>query len=817
MANKNKAETTKIIQAVPVLPLRDIVVYPHTVIPLFIGRQNSIKALEASTTDTEENTQVLLVAQKSSSEDISNMDDLYQVGTLANVLRLLKLSDGTAKVVVEGTQRCTIQKIQENDTYLTAEVIPLEPELPKENKTLTAQVHTILDQFEQYIRLNNKKIPIEIIDILADLENPDRLSDMIAMHLSLSLKDKQKLLELFNVKARLKKLSFLLENQLGLLKIQKRVRDRIKKQTHEALTAHKIKEEITALQKELDELQGVNTESDQLEDRIKKAKMPKEVHEKAIAEFNKLKTMGTMTAEATVSRNYLDVLLSIPWHQQSKVSYDLEKAEKTLNNAHYGLGKIKERIIEFLAVQKRVKKIKGPILCLVGPPGVGKTSLGQSIAEAMGRNFVRVSLGGVRDEAEIRGHRRTYIGSMPGQIIQKMIKSKVRNPLFMLDEIDKMAMDFRGDPASALLEVLDPEQNHTFNDHYLEVDYDLSDVLFIATANTLNIPEALLDRMEIIRISGYTEFEKTHIAQQYLVPKQRSQHGLKSSELAFNDSAIVDIIRFYTLEAGVRNLEREIAKLCRKVVMELSKKTSPKKLMITSRNLEKYLGVKRFRYGLADKEDQIGQVTGLAWTSVGGELLNIESVIIPGKGKMSYTGHLGEVMQESIQTAFTLVRSRSKPFGIESDFYEKVDIHIHVPEGATPKDGPSAGIGMCTALFSSVMQQPVRADVAMTGEVTLLGKVLPIGGLKEKLLAAHRGGIQRVIIPEDNKRDLKEIPNNILQDLEICPVRSIDEVLNLAFRTPLNSSHAYNHEVEEMKVLSKVSHQDQPNKQDQVY
>ncbi len=814
MSNNTQIERSKIIRDIPILPLRDVVVYPNTVIPLFIGRQTSIKSLESVTTDVEENKPILLVAQKNPTDKVTKSDELYEVGTLANVLRLLKLSDGTAKVIVEGTRRCTIHSIEEKNDYLTATVTPFTPSSPKAHKELDALIRMVLEQFEQYIRLNHRNIPVEIIEILSDLEDPDRLSDMIAMHLSLRIHDKQALLELFNAKTRLKKLSVLLESEIDLLQVQQRLHERLKKQVAKTQKDYYLTEQLKAIQKELDVSQGEGTEFDRLADRIKKAKMPEEAHEKAMAELNKLKMMGTMSAEATVSRNYLETLLNIPWHKKTKISYDLKQASKILDKAHYGLEKVKERIIEFLAVQKRVRKLKGPILCLVGPPGVGKTSLGQSVATAMGREFIRMSLGGVRDEAEIRGHRRTYIGSMPGQIMQKMTKAKVKNPLFMLDEIDKMSMDFRGDPASALLEVLDPEQNQAFNDHYLEVDYDLSDVLFIATANTLNIPDALLDRMEVIHISGYTESEKAHIAQQYLIPKQKKQNGLKASELKLNESTILDIIRYYTLEAGVRNLEREIATLCRKIVMALSKPSAPEQMTVAGEDLEHHLGVQRFRYGLADKEDTIGQVTGLAWTSVGGELLSIESAFIPGTGKMSYTGQLGEVMQESIQTAFTLVRSRSGPFGIEPSFYDKADIHIHVPEGATPKDGPSAGIGMCTALFSSLLQKPVRADVAMTGEVTLLGKVLPIGGLKEKLLAAHRGGIRLVIIPEENKRDLKEIPKNVLQALDIHTVRWVDEALELAFRTPLSTYRTHPDEDTVTQILK--HHTQQPSTEDPV-
>ena len=728
---------------------------------------------------------ILLIAQKNPAEDSPTIEDFYQVGTVATILQLLKLPDGTVKVLVEGSQRGQVKQFFQEKDYIAAEIeivgIPA-VELDQEIEVLT---RTILSQFEQYVKLN-KKIPLEILSTLSSIDNPGRLADMIAAHLTLRIQEKQEILETFPLKARLERLLAFLESEIDLLQIQKRIRGRVKKQMERSQREYYLNEQVKAIQKELGESQGVPNELDDLAKRIEKAKMPKEVKDKALSELNKLKSMSPMAAEATVSRNYLDWILSLPWNKRSKVCYDLDKAQKVLQEAHYGLEKVKERIIEFLAVHQRVKKLKGPILCLVGPPGVGKTSLGQSIAEAIGREFVRMSLGGVRDEAEIRGHRRTYIGSMPGRIMQKMAKIGVKNPLFMLDEIDKMAMDFRGDPAAALLEVLDPEQNHAFDDHYLEVSYDLSEVLFIATANTLNIPPALLDRMEVIRIPGYTEDEKVNIAKQHLLPKQLQQNGLKISsknkELILAETALQDIIRYYTREAGVRSLEREIAKICRKVVTEIARKPSLKSVTVTSHNLEKYLGVRRFRYGLVEQHDQIGQVSGLAWTEVGGDLLTIEAAAVPGKGKTSYTGHLGEVMQESIQAALTVVRSRAEVLGIPIHFYEKKDIHVHVPEGATPKDGPSAGIGMCTALVSAITRVPVRADVAMTGEITLRGEVLPIGGLKEKLLAAHRGGIREVIIPEENKRDLKEIPKNIKEGLIIHPVRWIDQVLDIALQ-----------------------------------
>jgi ATP-dependent Lon protease len=778
---------SKNLEKLPLLPLRDVVVYPHMVIPLFVGRKQSIKALEAAMASSATDKKILLIAQKNPAEDNPNIEGFYQVGTLATILQLLKLPDGTVKVLVEGFQRGHVRQFFDEKDYISAEVAEVALPIVEPDQELEVLTRTILAQFEQYVKLN-KKIPLEILSTLSSIDNPGRLADMIAAHLALKIQEKQEILEIFPLKARLEKLLTFLESEIDLLQMQKRIRGRVKKQMEKSQREYYLNEQVKAIQKELGESQGVGNELEDIGKRIEKAKMPKEVKEKAFAELNKLKSMSPMAAEATVSRNYLDWLLTVPWHKRSKVFYDLDKAQKVLQEAHYGLEKVKERIIEFLAVHQRVKKLKGPILCLVGPPGVGKTSLGQSIAKAIGREFSRMSLGGVRDEAEIRGHRRTYIGSMPGRIMQKMAKVGVKNPLFMLDEIDKMAMDFRGDPAAALLEVLDPEQNHAFDDHYLEVSYDLSEVLFIATANTLNIPPALLDRMEVIRIPGYTEDEKINIAKQHLLPKQLKQNGLKSTakhkELSLSEKALQDIIRYYTREAGVRSLEREIAKICRKVVTEIARKPNLKSVKVAEQNLEKYLGVRRFRYGLVEQHDQIGQVSGLAWTEVGGDLLTIEAAVVPGKGKTSYTGHLGEVMQESIQAALTVVRSRAEILGILINFYEKTDIHVHVPEGATPKDGPSAGIGMCTALVSAITRNPVRADVAMTGEITLRGEVLPIGGLKEKLLAAHRGGIREVIIPEENRRDLKEIPKNIKEGLIIHPVRWIDQVFDIALQRP---------------------------------
>ncbi|MBL7479111.1 endopeptidase La [Legionella bononiensis] len=764
---------------VPVLPLRDVVVYPHMVIPLFVGRGKSIKALEAAMID---NKQIFLVAQRKSANDDPTPDDIYQVGTLSSVLQLLKLPDGTVKVLVEGEKRARVKEYNQEKGYLEASLDPIE-EVNNELKEpeIGILMRSLMSQFEQYIKLN-KKIPPEVLSPLASIEEPGRLADTISAHLTLKVDDKQELLETLDVGTRLERLMAAIENEIDLLHVEKRVRGRVKRQMEKSQREYYLNEQIKAIQKELGEMGEEGNEIEQLEHSINKAGMPKEAKEKSLAELHKLKMMSPMSAEATVIRNYLDWMLMVPWKKKNKIQFDLLKAEKLLDKEHHGLERVKERIIEYLAVQQRVKRLKGPILCLVGPPGVGKTSLGQSIANATGRTFIRIALGGVRDEAEIRGHRRTYIGSMPGKIIQKLCKAGVKNPLIMLDEVDKMAMDFRGDPASALLEVLDPEQNHTFSDHYLEVDYDLSDVMFIATANSLEIPAPLLDRMEVIRLAGYTEDEKVSIAEQYLVPKQIVLNGLSNSEIHISEGAIREIIRHYTREAGVRNLERDIASVCRKVVKEILSNKKVKKLTVTVSNIEKYLGVKKFRYGLAEEFDQVGQVTGLAWTSVGGELLTLEASMMPGKGKVTHTGQLGEVMQESIHAAMTVVRSRAKKLGLADDFFEKSDFHVHVPEGATPKDGPSAGIGMATVLVSVVTQIPVKADVAMTGEITLRGQVLPIGGLKEKLLAAHRGGIKHVLIPEDNVKDLEEIPDNVLRKLTIHPVKTIEQVLELALQ-----------------------------------
>ncbi|MCW8407792.1 endopeptidase La [Legionella sp. PATHC035] len=772
----NEAEK---LSNIPVLPLRDVVVYPHMVIPLFVGRGKSIKALEAAMVDSK---QIFLVAQKKSSNDDPGEADIFQVGTLSSVLQLLKLPDGTVKVLVEGEKRARAKEYNQAKGYLEADLELLEDaNAAVQEPDIGILMRSLMSQFEQYIKLN-KKIPPEVLSPLAGIEEPGRLADTIAAHLTLKVDDKQELLETLDVGTRLERLMSAIENEIDLLHVEKRVRGRVKRQMEKSQREYYLNEQMKAIQKELGELGEEGNEIEQLENSINKAGMPKEAKEKSLAELHKLKMMSPMSAEATVIRNYLDWMLSVPWKKRTKIQFDLLKAEKLLDKEHYGLERVKERIIEYLAVQQRVKRLKGPILCLVGPPGVGKTSLGQSIANATGRTFIRIALGGVRDEAEIRGHRRTYIGSMPGKIIQKLCKAGVKNPLIMLDEVDKMAMDFRGDPAAALLEVLDPEQNHTFNDHYLEVDYDLSDVMFIATANSLEIPAPLLDRMEVIRLAGYTEDEKVSIADKYLVPKQVVLNGLSNQEIHISEGAIREVIRHYTREAGVRNLERDIASICRKVVKEILSNKKVKKMTVTTSNIEKYLGVKKFRYGLAEEFDQVGQVTGLAWTSVGGELLTIEASMMPGKGKVTHTGQLGEVMQESIHAAMTVVRSRAQNFGLPDDFYDKNDFHVHVPEGATPKDGPSAGIGMCTVLVSVVTHIPVKADVAMTGEITLRGQVLPIGGLKEKLLAAHRGGIKHVIIPEENVKDLEEIPDNVLRKLTIHPVKTIEQVLELALQ-----------------------------------
>jgi ATP-dependent Lon protease len=759
----------------PVLPLRDVVVYPHMVIPLFVGREKSIKALEAA---MEGNKQILLVSQKSAALDDPQVDDIYRVGTLSTILQLLKLPDGTIKVLVEGTERARIVNFIGVQDYLTAEVVSFTP-TPIDEREIEALTRSVLTHFDQYVKLN-KKLPPEILSALSSIDEPGRLADTVAAHMTLKLDEKQAILEMDDVRTRLEHLMGIMESEIDLLQVEKRIRGRVKRQMEKNQREYFLNEQMKAIQKELGELDEAPNEIEELTQKIEKAGMSKEAQTKVNAELNKLKMMSPMSAEATVVRNYIDWVVGVPWKKQSKILRDLVKAEQILEADHYGLEKVKERILEYLAVQQRVNKLKGPVLCLVGPPGVGKTSLGQSIARATNRKFVRMSLGGVRDEAEIRGHRRTYIGSMPGKIIQNMAKVGTRNPLFLLDEVDKIAMDFRGDPSSALLEVLDPEQNHAFSDHYLEVDYDLSGVMFVCTANTLNIPGPLLDRMEVIRISGYTEDEKINIAMRYLVPKQIVNNGLKDTEISIVESAVRDIVRFYTREAGVRNLEREVSKICRKVVKEILLKPAKKKIFVGPRQLEKYLGVQRFRYGRAEERDQVGQVTGLAWTEVGGELLTIEAAVVPGKGKLTITGQLGDVMQESIQAAMSVVRSRAAMLGLNPDFYQKHDVHIHVPEGATPKDGPSAGVGMCTALVSALTGIPVRADVAMTGEITLRGEVLPIGGLKEKLLAAHRGGIATVIIPHENQRDLAEIPKNIINSLNIRSAKWIDEVLQIA-------------------------------------
>ncbi|WP_409313378.1 endopeptidase La [Pseudomonas putida] len=760
----------------PLLPLRDVVVYPHMVIPLFVGREKSIEALEAAMTGEK---QILLLAQKNPADDDPGEDALYRVGTVATVLQLLKLPDGTVKVLVEGEQRGAVERFSEVDGHIRAEVSLID-ETDTAERESEVFVRTLLSQFEQYVQLG-KKVPAEVLSSLNSIDEPGRLVDTMAAHMALKIEQKQEILEIVDLTTRVEHVLALLDAEIDLLQVEKRIRGRVKKQMERSQREYYLNEQMKAIQKELGDGDEGHNEVEELKKRIEAAGLPKDALAKAQAELNKLKQMSPMSAEATVVRSYLDWLVQVPWKAQSKVRLDLAKAEEILDADHYGLEEVKERILEYLAVQKRVKKIRGPVLCLVGPPGVGKTSLAESIAAATNRKFVRMALGGVRDEAEIRGHRRTYIGSMPGRLIQKMTKVGVRNPLFLLDEIDKMGSDMRGDPASALLEVLDPEQNHNFNDHYLEVDYDLSDVMFLCTSNSMNIPPALLDRMEVIRLPGYTEDEKINIAVKYLVPKQVKANGLKKEELEVDVSAIRDIIRYYTREAGVRGLERQIAKVCRKVVKEHTGQKQVK-VKVASEQLEHLLGVRKFRYGLAEQQDQIGQVTGLAWTQVGGELLTIESVVIPGKGQLIKTGSLGDVMVESITAAQTVVRSRARSLGIAADFHEKHDVHIHMPEGATPKDGPSAGIGMCTALVSALTQIPVRADVAMTGEITLRGQVLAIGGLKEKLLAAHRGGIKTVIIPEENVRDLKEIPENIKQDLQIKPVKWIDEVLQIALQ-----------------------------------
>ncbi|MGE4159915.1 MAG: endopeptidase La [Planctomycetota bacterium] len=760
----------------PLLPLRDVVIYPHMVIPLFVGREKSIQALEAAMAAGK---QIFLVSQKDAADDDPQQGSLYAIGTVSTILQLLKLPDGTVKVLVEGGFRAAMDRVTDTGHYLMATVSEIPPARLRDSEA-EVLVRTLINQFDQYVKLSRKVAP-EVLTSVSSIDEPSRLADTIATHLSLKVEEKQQLLESNDIHARIEQLMAFMESEIDILKVEKRIRGRVKKQMEKSQREYYLNEQMKAIQKELGDMGGEGeNELAEMEGRIEKAGMPAEARKKVDAELKKLKMMSPMSAEATVVRGYIDWMLGVPWKKRSKVRIDLKKAREILDADHYGLEEVKERILEYLAVQSRVKRLQGPVLCLVGPPGVGKTSLGQSIAKSTNREFVRMALGGVRDEAEIRGHRRTYIGSMPGKLIQKLSKVGVKNPLFLLDEIDKMGVDMRGDPASALLEVLDPEQNSTFNDHYLEVDYDLSEVMFICTANSMNIPAPLMDRMEIIRIPGYTEDEKVNIARQYLVPRQIEGAGLKEGEVSITDEAIRDLVRYYTREAGVRGLEREIAKVCRKVVKEAVMGGSKRKLVVTPEQLEEYSGVRKFSYGKAEEKDQIGQVTGLAWTQVGGELLTIEAVAVPGKGRHTKTGSLGDVMQESITAALTVVRSRSRMLGIPVDFHENNDIHIHIPEGATPKDGPSAGIGMCTAIVSVLTGIPVRADVAMTGEITLRGQVLPIGGLKEKLLAAHRGGIKTVIIPEENVRDLKEIPDNIKRDLNIRSVKWIDEVLAIA-------------------------------------
>lgn len=764
---------------IPVLPLRDVVVFPYMVMPLFVGRDKSIRSLDES---MEAGKPLLLVAQKQADLENPTVNDVYDVGTLANIIQFLKLPDGTVKVLVEGEKRVKITALDDNGDFLVADVSEIET-VESDEKEVEVICGSALAEFENYIK-QTKKVQPEVLNGLQHIADAERLADTLAGHLPISVANKQKVLGSTSVLARFELLLGMMEAETEILEIDKRIRNRVKKQMEKNQRDYYLNEQIKAIHKELGDMENAENEIEQLKQKIAAAKMPKEAQEKVEAELQKLKMMSPMSAEATVVRGYIDWMIQVPWHKRSKVKKDLAEAEQVLNADHYGLERVKERILEYLAVQARLNKLKGPILCLVGPPGVGKTSLGQSIANATGRKYVRMALGGVRDEAEIRGHRRTYIGALPGKLIQKMAKVGVKNPLFLLDEIDKMSSDMRGDPASALLEVLDPEQNNAFNDHYLEVDYDLSDVMFVATSNSMNIPGPLLDRMEVIRLSGYTEDEKLNIAKRHLIEKQKERNGLQTNELVIDDSAVVDIIRYYTREAGVRNLEREISKICRKAVKNLLLNKKLKTIKVNAKNLADFLGVKRFEYGRADTQNRIGEVTGLAWTQVGGDLLTIETASVVGKGKLIYTGSLGDVMKESIQAAMTVVRSRAEKLGINPDFYEKRDVHIHVPEGATPKDGPSAGIAMCTALVSSLTGNPVRADVAMTGEITLRGKVLPIGGLKEKLLAAHRGGIKTVIIPQENVKDLEEIPDNVKASLAIHAVESIDEVLTIALQNP---------------------------------
>ena len=775
MTDDNDTEALEPQVRYPMLPLRDVVVFPHMVIPLFVGREKSIKALDHA---MESGKQIFLAAQHDAADDDPSPEHIYEIGTVANILQLLKLPDGTVKVLVEGTARAAIVRYVQSEEAFEVDAVDINDELIDEREA-EVLIRTVVTEFEQYVKLN-QKIPPEVLTSLSGIEEPGRLADTIAAHLTLRNEEKQKILEYASSRERLEHILGIMESEIDLLQVEKRIRGRVKKQMEKSQREYYLNEQMKAIQNELGEMEDAPNEMDELQKKIEEAGMSKEALEKAESELKKLRMMSPMSAEATVVRNYIDWLVQVPWKKRTRVSKDLAKAESILEGDHYGLDQVKERILEYLAVQQRIKKIRGPILCLVGPPGVGKTSLGESIARATHRKFVRISLGGMRDEAEIRGHRKTYIGSLPGKILQNMAKAGSKNPLFMLDEVDKMSMDFRGDPSSALLEVLDPEQNNKFGDHYLEVDYDLSEVMFVATANTLNIPSPLRDRMEIIRISGYTEDEKLNIATRYLVEKQKRNNGLNDEEIVFRKSALVDIVRYYTREAGVRSLEREIAKICRKVAKELLLNEIKRTVTVTSRSVQKYLGVRQFRYGKAEDTNRIGQVTGLAWTEVGGELLTIEAAVMPGKGKQSYTGKLGDVMQESIQAAMTVVRTRSKQYGIPLDFYQKQDVHIHVPEGATPKDGPSAGIGMCTAVLSAITSIPVRSDLAMTGEITLRGEVLPVGGLKEKLLAAHRGGVKLVLIPHENEKDLAEIPKNVKAGLEIKPVRWIDEVFAFA-------------------------------------
>ena len=768
-------------RTLPVLPLRDVVVFPYMVMPLFVGRAKSISALDEA---MNEGKQLLLVSQKQADLEEPTVDDVFDVGTIANIIQLLKLPDGTVKVLVEGQQRAKINQLNDGEDHFSAEVTPIETTFGDE-KELDVVKAAVLNEFESYLQLN-KKIPADVLGALQRIDDADRLADTMAAHIPVTVRHKQSVLELADVQERLEYLLGMMESEADILQVEKRIRGRVKKQMEKSQRNYYLSEQIKAIRKEMDEGESEDTidEVEQLRQKVEAAGMPADVRDKVESELQKLKMMSAMSAEATVVRSYIEWMLQVPWHKRTKVKKDIAKAQQVLDADHYGLERVKERILEYLAVQARLNKIKGPILCLVGPPGVGKTSLGQSIANATGRKYVRMALGGVRDEAEIRGHRKTYIGALPGKLIQKMAKVGVKNPLFLLDEIDKMSLDMRGDPASALLEVLDPEQNTTFNDHYLEVDYDLSDVMFVATSNSMNIPGPLLDRMEVIRLSGYTEDEKLNIAMQHLLQKQIERNGLKKGELTIEENAILDIIRYYTREAGVRGLEREISKICRKAVKNLLVNPKVKSITVNSDNLHDYLGVKRFEFGKADTQNRVGEVTGLAWTEVGGDLLTIETASVVGKGKLTFTGSLGDVMKESIQAAMTVVRARAEKLGINSEFHEKRDIHIHVPDGATPKDGPSAGIAMCTALVSCLTGNPVRADVAMTGEISLRGKVLPIGGLKEKLLAAHRGGIKTVLIPKDNVKDLEEIPDNVKENLAIHAVETIDEVLGLALENP---------------------------------